>query len=149
MTKCNECVTMYNYVQNDQCPGHIICPNYADGCLWKGPPGFQKTHMENCEYCGDTKIDIYQQDDIALSTSTKSGYLSFYSNLVTALKECSICVVLLVMGMLLSLLIFAIIIFLIFILIRSLHTVWNRFPVWLLQGKMWWRIWKIVQTPME
>ena len=91
-------------MQNDQCPSHIICPKFADDCLWKVPPGFQKTHMENCEYCGDTKIDIPQQDD----TSNNSEYQSFYSNLVTALKKCSNCIVLsLVNVMLLSLLILA------------------------------------------
>ena len=99
MTKCNECGTMYNYVQNGQCPEHIICPKFADGCLWKGPPGFQKTHMENCEYCEVTKIDISQQDDT-----------SFYSNLVTALKKCSNCIVSSVVNvMLLSLLILALV----------------------------------------
>ena len=100
MTKCNVCETMYNYVQNDQCPNHIICPKFADGCLWKGPPGFQKTHMENCEYCGDTKIDISQQDE----TSKNSGYLTFYSNLVAALKKCSISIVLSVVMVMLLLL---------------------------------------------
>ena len=100
--KCNEYGSIYNYVQNNQCPGHVICPNFADGCLWKGPPGFQKTHMENCEYCGDIKIDLSQQDDLTLSTSTNSGYLSFCSVLKNCFNLlCSICTVLLVvMGML-------------------------------------------------
>ena len=105
MTKCNECGSIYNYVQNNQCPVHVVCPNFANGCLWKGSPGFQKTHMENCEYCGDIKIDSSQQDDLTLGTSTNSGYLSFCSKLITVLKNCfnllcSICTVLLVvMGM--------------------------------------------------
>ena len=61
--------------------------------------------MENCEYCGDIKIDSSQQDDLTLGTSTNSGYLSFCSKLITVLKNCfnllcSICTVLLVvMGM--------------------------------------------------
>ena len=86
MTKCNECGSIYNHVQNDQCPGHVICPKFADGCLWKGHPGLQKTHIENCEYCCDIRINLSQQDDLVPDTSTNSGYLSFYSSLVTALQ---------------------------------------------------------------
>ena len=61
--------------------------------------------MENCEYCGDIKIDLSQQEDLTFGTSIDSGYLSFCSNLVTIIKNCfnflcSICTVLLVvMGM--------------------------------------------------
>ena len=87
--------------------------NMPQFCRWmfvekKGPPGFQKTHMENCEYCDDTKIDISQQDD----TSNNSGYLSFYSNFLTALKDnlsysnkCLTCTLLLVLVLMVLLLI--------------------------------------------
>ena len=57
MTKCNECGSTYNHVQNDQCPDHVICPNFSDGCEWIGLPGLQKTHLEDCEYCCHVQND--------------------------------------------------------------------------------------------
>ena len=75
ITKCNSCGTFYNHVENDQCPGHVICPKFAEGCLWKGHPEFQKTHIENCEYFADIRID----------SSKLSRYFSFCSNHVKEL----------------------------------------------------------------
>ena len=93
MTKCNECGTMYNYGLNDQCPGHIICPKFPDGSLWKGPTGFQKP-LKDSEYHNDTKTDLVSQQD---GISFNAGYLLFYSKL----KKCSICTLLLVLMLLL------------------------------------------------
>ena len=63
MTKCNECGSIYNHVQNNQCPDHVICPNFSDGCEWIGLPGLQKTHIEDCEYCCHVQNDHDQCPD--------------------------------------------------------------------------------------
>ena len=44
-----------------QSTSNITCPKFAEGCLWNGHPEFQKTHIENCEYCAVTRIDLSQQ----------------------------------------------------------------------------------------
>ena len=97
MTKCNECGSIYNHIQNDQCPDHEVkCPNsIADGCEWKGLPGLHEAHIEDCEYCCDIRNDLHQRGD--LDTSTISRSIPFHCSITC-------CMILLVVIILIAIL---------------------------------------------